>query len=193
MMNKNLFSTKTVFVLACGLSGLFAPLSCSQNTDTQTASLPASTTLKGTFESGVYTNDTHTFSICPPKEWSINESEKLGLIAFFLDLSTKSNINVTSIPAQELKLEDIVAAIKAELPESVQDYAVGEEERLNINGTPAILMSSSLTQNALTFKNAQLITIKNGVVYIVTGTACSTNWEKVKESIINSIKTFTVH
>ncbi len=159
------------------------------------------TTTPDTLEKQAYSNIQHGFKINPPKGWRVDESGQFGTLVIFFNTSTDqeganpfgANINIISESTQGLNLNDYVAATKEALPKLLQNYKSTEDKSVSINGMQAKMIGGTFIQGVFHLRNFQLIAVKNGKAYIVTGTVLNSTWDTYKDLIESSLLTFELN
>jgi len=148
----------------------------------------------------IYKNEKHGFSMCPPVGWKTDDSGIMGTLIFFSSWDgvdaqqahKAANINIVCEPAQDLDLDGYIAAAKELYPKVVKTYEVVAEEKLDLKDDKAVLLQGIITLgDDQKVHNAQLITIKNGTAYVVTGAVLADNWDEHKDTLIAAIKSFS--
>lgn len=144
-------------------------------------------------------------SIQPPSGWVAREGtiRSRPLAAFFKAVPEKDssgktifneNISVTLDNFGSAGVGDgaaYIAKSKTTLQAKIENYKMLTERKVNLgDGSEATLINSSFTQNGLDLKNMQMFAVKNDNVYIVTGVALASNWDKEKDMIGMAIMSF---
>ncbi|MFZ3074030.1 MAG: DcrB-related protein [Minisyncoccales bacterium] len=144
-------------------------------------------------------------SIQPPFGWVAREGtiRSRPLAAFFKAVSEKDsygktifneNISVTLDNFASAGVSDEAAYIaksKTTLQEKIENYKMLTESKVSLgDGSEATMINSSFTQNGLDLKNMQMFAVKNDNVYIITGVALASNWDKEKDMIGMAIMSF---
>ena len=138
------------------------------------------------------------FLLTPPKSWRIDTSGQFGTLVFFFSNVTEKegenpftpNINVTSESIEGTDLDTYMKAVKEKLPATFTEYKLVEEAKITVNGLPATKIIATFTQGVYHIQNIQMILIRAGKAYIITGTTLANSWEKDKEVLQSSILTF---
>ena len=166
---------------------------------------PAETLVKAGFpisldllDSTPYESTGAGFTIQYPKNWRVDESGQLGTKVFFFSNTVEKegvnpftpNINIVSESTQGIALDTYMQTVKESLPKTLSEYALVEETEVTVNGLPATRMVSTFTQGAFHIKNMQVILVRNGIAYILTGTTLAGVWDTYKDMIESSLFSF---
>jgi len=151
-------------------------------------------------ESLPYTNDKEGFSINAPKAWNVDESGKLGTSVVFLNTKPDkeganvfdANINVISGPTKGLDLNNYINGQKKGLPKLFNDYKLVEDRTVDVHGMQGHILGNTFTQGVFQLRDLQLIVVKDGKAYIITGTALESTWDTYKDLMESSLLTFTL-
>lgn len=148
----------------------------------------------------VYKNEKHGFTLCPPTGWKTDDSGMLGTLVLFsswdgIDAQQAikaANIGIVVEPVQDIDLDGYVAAAKELYPKVVKEYKLVAEEKIDCKDNKAILLQGVITfEGGQKINNAQLILIKNGSAYVVTGSAHADSWDSHKDAIMAALKSFS--
>ncbi len=86
---------------------------------------------------------------------------------------------------------EYIAKAKAALLGKMSDYKILSDREVNLaDGSPAILIGGSFTQNGLAMKNMQLYAFKDSKAYIITGITLAQNWDAEKDMIGAAVMSF---
>jgi len=157
--------------------------------------------IPGVLERQPYSNAQYGFKINAPKGWRVDESGQLGTIVFFLNTKPdqeggnpfSANINVTTGSTQGYDLDGYVSATKDLLPKVLQNYKSTDNRKVNINGMQAQIIGGTFMQGVFPLRNLQLIVVKDGQAYVVTGTVLESTWNQYKDLIESSLMTFSLN
>jgi len=159
------------------------------------------TTPDATLEEQAYSNVQYGFKINAPKGWRVDESGQFGTLVIFFNTKTDlegaspfaANINVISVSAQGLNLNDYADATKEAESEQLQNYKSTEDKTVSVNGTQARIIGGTFVQGSFHLRNLQLIAVKDEQAYIVTGTALESTWNQYQDLIELSLLTFDLN
>ncbi len=152
-------------------------------------------------ESRPYMNNASGFSIRAPKGWSVDESGTFGTLVAFLNTQTDqeganpfgANVNIISESSQGLDLDGHVNAVKDSLFIGMTNYKSTESKKVSVNGVQAQIIGGTFAQGVFQLRNLQLIVVKSGEAYIVTGTVLNSTWDKYKNLMEASLLTFVLN
>jgi hypothetical protein len=138
------------------------------------------------------------FEMSVPDSWSIDESGSFGTLASMnnpesdIDGENKfiANINVVSETASGATLEEYLNASKEILNKSFTDYQLVNETRVDLHGTPGILLEAKYNMGVYVLHNMQLMTINKDIAYVITATALDSVWDKYKNIFQSSLSSF---
>lgn len=116
------------------------------------------------------------------------------LAAFFKPGKDKENISITreSLTASGVaNLDEYVAKSKNALQTTISGYTVTANRKVNLaDGSPAVLLGGSFTQDGTGLKNMQLFALNGDNVYIVTGVALAADWNQEKDMLGTAVMSF---
>lgn len=147
----------------------------------------------------VYENLQYNFKINYPKGWKINEKGEFGSIVVFFNPNIdqknndffSSNINIVIDDLKESNLEDYVISAKKGLQEFLNNWRLIEEKEVTLNNeTIGYIIGGTFTQGNYYLRNLQLFVEKDGLVFILTGTTLESKWDKYKDIIETSLRSF---
>jgi len=154
-------------------------------------------------QNSVYRNSIHNFEIKNPEAWNIDESGKLGTIVVFMNPNSdkeneqafNSNINILSRNLQSLgvkNMEEYVNLNKKMLEKSKENLKfVSDDSILIDNKYDGRIIGITFMQNGLTLKDKHLLVIKDGIVYVITGTILESKWLDNERIINQSLNSFS--
>jgi hypothetical protein len=156
------------------------------------------TVIPDILEKQAYISTQYGFRINQPKGWQVDASGKLGTLVLFFSPRTEhegtnpfvANINVAATSNQGYNLDTYVNAAKNEIPKLLQNYALKEENTVNINGVQAKFMSGTFTLGNFHLRNLQLIILNGSMAYTITGTTLDSTWDQYKYEFKSSLSTF---
>ncbi|MHB0976025.1 MAG: YCF48-related protein [Candidatus Aquicultorales bacterium] len=118
------------------------------------------------------------------------QPDEPGAVQFSENINVTSGNNRLFGGMRDSDLDEFFEAESKELPENMR---ILESKKVLVNGVKAYLSSMAMTQDGIPMKAVQLTLIKNGRVYIVTGTALEASWDQYRGVIEASLLTFTVN
>jgi len=154
-----------------------------------------------TLEKQAYSNTQYGFKISAPKGWRVDDSGQFGTLVFFLNTQTdqegenpfSANISIISESAQGYDLDSYVSVTKDLLLKLLQNYKSTDNRKVTVSGTQAQIIGGTVVQGVFHSRNLQLIVIKDGQAYVVTGTVLESTWNQYKDLIESSLLTFELN
>jgi len=153
--------------------------------------------LPGKLEAGIYTSSLG-FSFRPPQGWNPEESGQGGTLVVFRNPQIDqdggqqfyANLNVVSEPTGADLNGYLRAALKA-YPRVIPSYQnLEQRDAVTESGEPVKIISGRFEQNGYQIKNIQLITVKGGQAWIVTGTSLEPLWDKYRDTFEKALLSF---
>jgi len=149
-----------------------------------------------------YVNSTYNFEINMPKDWIGYDGTVYGGVVFYVNPAipsanqkeNDSSIAIVAESSQGLSLKEYVSASKASLPLQLKDYVPTSETPVVLpDGISGVILSGTFTEGINNVHIAQLLTVKNGEAFIVSGKSLTTNWEQYNDIVGLAMLTFTLN
>lgn len=139
-----------------------------------------------------YTNNEFSFSIKPPRDWTVKAGDKEGVVVAFTDTdkddSGKITINST---ATDLDLAGFVESAKKELPQTATNYSEKGHLETTVQSQPAYIIDAEAVVDNVWKKARIMIEVKGGQAYVVSASTDLADWNSFDKSIIYaSLKSF---
>jgi hypothetical protein len=83
--------------------------------------------------------------------------------------------------------------MKNSLPKALTGYKTIEDSAISVNGLPARLIGGNFTHGEFHVRNLQLIAVRDGQSYVVTGTALESTWGRYQNLFKSSFLTFALN
>ncbi len=154
-----------------------------------------------TLEDQPYSNAQHGLKIHAPKGWRVDESGLSGthVVLYNPQIDQEdanpfaANINVISESTQGLSLDDYVDSQEKLSSIILRNYKSTEDKRVSVNGMQVRIVGGTFIHDEFHLSTLQLIVIKGGQAYIVTGTVLESTWDKYASLIEASLLTFELN
>ncbi|TSC72117.1 MAG: hypothetical protein G01um101438_745 [Parcubacteria group bacterium Gr01-1014_38] len=129
------------------------------------------------------------FSLTPPLGWAADTGGKLGADVIFTsqtpDMTPEGSLVPPNLlvvaratPKAGVTLDAAVARTKATLPRLLKGYTSIDDARVRtVSGEPAHILGGTYREAQLTLRNKQLIFVKDGKIYTLTGSGLASVWE----------------
>ena len=192
-----------LLLLGLGIGGFFLFSKVKPSVQPTQQPTAMQNTIPNTLEKQAYLNTQYGFKINMPRGWQPRKGEQHGAIVSFLNpkadqegansFSATIGVNSESALTQDINVDNYTKATREVMLHLLQNYKSVEDKAIIINGMPAKIIGSSFVQNAFHMRTLQLITIKNGKAYTVTGMALESVWDQYKDLIESSLLTFTLN
>ena len=147
-----------------------------------------------------YSNSMDGFEIQPPDGWVVDDSGAGGTSVIFYittpdlhgDAPFRANMNVSVWPADGIKLEELVPAIREEYKRSGTDFTLLEETSPIVNDLETHVFDYTHSQGGLPLRVMQLAAIYEDKIYAITATALNGTWENYEAVFEASFRSFRV-
>jgi hypothetical protein len=147
-----------------------------------------------------YVDEKGGYKITPPKNWEVDSSGKLGAPVFFFgpDASAsgkfvyKANISVLIGPAKNNTVEGYVNYYLESISKKFDSFSVIEKRKITVSGRGVVILRDTFVSQGESFTGMHLILVSNDFVYIVTGTALSSDYNNIKQELEQSVYSFNV-
>ena len=147
-----------------------------------------------------YSSPSDGFEIRPPRDWAVDTSGLLGTKVIFRsetsDLHDEApfhaNVNVLTVPAQGITLEELAAASKEQFKILVTDFTLLGETFLVVEDLEAHLFEYTFSQGVFPLRGTHLIIVYEGTAYAVTATALNATWEEYEGAFNASLRSFRI-
>lgn len=147
-----------------------------------------------------YVNTEHGFKIVPPDGW-VESSETYGSIVSFVSADGDkveggepfyANLGVISENAQGLSFEEYLEASTQSTLDAIPGLEYIGQEKTQVDGVPAeIFISKFPFEGGTELVTIQLMTMKEGEAYIVTGASLDSAWGKNEKVLREALSSFT--
>jgi hypothetical protein len=137
-----------------------------------------------------YTDKKTGFKISPPQDWTIPKQAVPGLIVEFADQTSKQpqpTISAIGSPARA-SLNQYIKAISENNAKEFTNYKEIGGKKLTVDNAPAAMLEYTATVDGYDLHYSELVAIKKGAFYQVTGTTTEASWVKYSRSINASLK-----
>jgi hypothetical protein len=145
---------------------------------------------KPSAKSSQYTDSKTGFKITPPKGWTVPKKVPAGLIVEFESTASthpKPTISVIGTPAKAT-LSQYIKAISANNAKEFTGYKEIGGKELTVDGVPAAILEYSALVDSFDLHYSELVIIKSGAFYQVTGTTTAAGWTSNSRQITDSLK-----
>lgn len=141
------------------------------------------------------------FSMTQPANWTIDDSGTLGTLVLFNnpvidhegDASFIANISVLKQSSAGKTLDTFVSALRKLMATKLGHLNILSDQSLTLNGMPAHLLETAFDNGVIHLHALELITVKNGIVYEVTGTVLDATWDRYQAALDQSLRTFKLN
>lgn len=129
---------------------------------------------------------TDGFSLTPPLGWAADTGGKPETKVIFTSPTPDAdpggsftpNLTVVVSATPGVTLDAAVARTKATLPRLLKGYASIDDARVRtVSGEPAHILGGTYREAQLTLRNKQLLFVKDGKTYTLTGSGLASVWE----------------
>ena len=128
----------------------------------------------------------------------VDDSGKLGTKVIFLsetqdfrgEAPFNANINVLTVPAPGVSLDEITAASKEQFKIMVTDFTLLGETFLVVEGREGHLFEYTFSQGVFPLRGIQLIVVYEDTAYAVTATALAATWGDYERTFNASLRSF---
>ena len=145
-----------------------------------------------------YSSPSDGFEIRPPRGWAVDDSGLLGTKVIFSsetpdlhdETPVQANINVLTIPAQGITLEELAAASKEQFKIVVTNFTLLGETFRVVDDSEAHVFEYTYSQGVFPLRGMQLIVVDEDKAYAITATALSATWDKYEAAFDASLRSF---
>ncbi len=149
-----------------------------------------------------YVDDFYGFEITPPKGWMKSEFDEGANLVSFVNVKGDidqegepfyANLAVLQEDSQGLSFSEYMEISKENTKEAIEGIEYISEEDLEVDGYPAEIVTSQFEQGGVSVVVSQLMTLRDGVVYIVTGASLASAWDENEEAIRGGLLSFSLN
>ena len=145
-----------------------------------------------------YSNPNDGFEIRPPRGWAVDDSGLLGTKVIFSsetpdlhdETPTQANINILTVPAQGITLEELAVASKEQFKIMVTNFTLLGETFRVVDDYEAHVFEYTYSQGVFPLRGMQLIVVDEDKAYAITATALSATWDKYEAAFDASLRSF---
>ena len=145
-----------------------------------------------------YSNPNDGFEIRPPRGWAVDDSGLLGTKVIFNsetpdlhdETPIQANINVLTVPAQGITLEELAVASKEQFKIMVTNFTLLGETFRVVDDSEAHVFEYTYSQGVFPLRGMQLIVVDEDKAYAITATALSATWDKYEAAFDASLRSF---
>jgi len=148
-----------------------------------------------------YSHPDPKFSLTFPGTWKSEPAPSKQTLVFYVNpnpdtengTTVRPSINVIAEPTSVASVSSEFAVLnQQELKGIYPDYESTQSKPVTLSdGTPAYLIGGVFSQSNLKVRNLQLLTIKNGQLFVVTATTFQSAWSQHETAFENSLLSFT--
>ncbi len=145
-----------------------------------------------------YSNPNDGFEIRPPRGWAVDDSGLLGTKVIFSsetpdlhdETPVQANINILTVPAQGITLEELAVASKEQFKIMVTNFTLLGETFRVVDDYEAHVFEYTYSQGVFPLRGMQLIVVDEDKAYAITATALSATWDKYEAAFDASLRSF---
>ena len=145
-----------------------------------------------------YSNPNDGFEIRPPRGWAVDDSGLLGTKVIFSsetpdlhdETPVQANINILTVPAQGITLEELAAVSKEQFKIAVTNFTLLGETFRVVDDSEAHVFEYTYSQGVFPLRGMQLIVVDEDKAYAITATALSATWDKYEAAFDASLRSF---
>ena len=145
-----------------------------------------------------YSNPNDGFEIRPPRGWAVDDSGLLGTKVIFSsetpdlhdETPVQANINILTVPAQGITLEELAVASKEQFKIMVTNFTLLGETFRVVDDYEAHVFEYTYSQGVFPLRGMQLIVVDEDQAYAITATALSATWDKYEAAFDASLRSF---
>ena len=145
-----------------------------------------------------YSNPNDGFEIRPPRGWAVDDSGLLGTKVIFSsetpdlhdETPVQANINILTVPAQGITLEELAAVSKEQFKIAVTNFTLLGETFRVVDDYEAHVFEYTYSQGVFPLRGMQLIVVDEDKAYAITATALSATWDKYEAAFDASLRSF---
>ena len=103
---------------------------------------------------------------------------------------TQANINILTVPAQGITLEELAVASKEQFKIMVTNFTLLGETFRVVDDYEAHVFEYTYSQGVFPLRGMQLIVVDEDKAYAITATALSATWDKYEAAFDASLRSF---